>query len=90
MAYQIHYGPVKHRVGPKNGGRAVVVLVFLLALLVGFTYRREIREILIPGDSEVTAAALDNAVRNLREGDTFSDVFACFCQEIMDGAEIPQ
>ena len=90
MAYQIRYGPEKHRVKAKNRGRLLIVLTFLMSLLTGIVYREQIRNILLPPELEFTVSALHNAVENLQGGDRFADVFSCFCQEIADGAQQPQ
>lgn len=90
MAYQIRYGPVKRRTKPKNRGRLLIVLTFLLSLLTGIVYRDQIRNFLLPPDLEITVSALHNAVENLQSGDRFADVFSCFCQEIIDDTQLPQ
>lgn len=42
-----------------------------------------LRQLLIPGDPDVTAGAFDTLVRQVRAGEAVSDALRAFCQEIL-------
>lgn len=92
MAYRIDYGPLKYHSKKKKSIHWVLyasaVMVLLLIGMNLFGARNAIAKNLLPGDPAVTAMALDNMVHNLREGETFGQVFTCFCQEILNGANL--
>lgn len=92
MGYRIEYdgGTVKrqdHRVN-RRIRKPLLLGVFsvLVALALCWTpVRREIRDILLPGDPEVTAAALGGLVEDLHSGEPISDALHTFCVEILAG-----
>lgn len=68
------------------------VLFFLLFLLLTGKYWRQgsqiLQELLLPGDAAVTAAAIQNLTSALKTGQSFSDAFANFCLQVIQGAGV--
>jgi len=93
MAYCIHYGPVKTKDGKKERrpGRLPLLLFSLTVLLVILISVSGIgpiiRNFLLPGDAEVTQAALQTMVQNLGDGRPLWDTVTAFCQEILENAK---
>ena len=44
-----------------------------------------LRDLILPGDEEVTAAALEEMVSDLRDGQPIGEVVEAFCREIIAG-----
>lgn len=91
MGYRIEYqpiNPVRHghirrtRVGILTG------LCFLLFLFLVTSFwpqgRDLLRELLIPGDPDVTMMALETFAGELRRGVTFSNAAESFCRILME------
>lgn len=96
MGYRIEYdgiGVKKHRGPVKRGGRIAYVCVLLLVAgaitvkTVGLTW---VQEVLLPGDPEVTAMALEGLVEDLRQGDTLGQAIKAFCEEIIANGHLPE
>ena len=69
-------------------GFAAALLVVLLALLVlNPQIRGQVKNFLLPGDAEVTEAALIEMVSSIKEGEPVGDAVTAFCREIIDGAK---
>ena len=92
MAYRISYDGVgKYRLKNKNKRKGIYSAVFVLLLVFvaisikvsGLTW---VQEVLLPGDSAVTAAALEDMVTDLRNGDSLYEAIKAFCQEIVEHA----
>ncbi len=64
-------------------GMVLIVAAFLLGWQNG-----SIRELFLPGDPEVTAAAFQELVHDLRSGDGFREAVTAFCVEVMENAQI--
>lgn len=45
---------------------------------------------LLPGDPEITAAALDELRQDLYDGQPIQEALTAFCREIIDGAHLPE
>lgn len=94
MGYRIEYGTS----GSEKRSLAVkrypmlymTVLFFIGFLLLTVAFwpegRNTMLRIILPGDSEVTAAALRGVVADLQAGADFSEVVTAFCREILAGA----
>lgn len=92
MGYEIRYE--KFEALPcrktRRGGRfASLVGAFLLAFLLltqAFwpAGTEKLRELLLPGDPEVTAQAAATLVSGLRAGESLTDAAVTFCREILD------
>ena len=46
-----------------------------------------VQEFLLPGDPAVTAAALENMVDNIKDGNSIAEAVTAFCREIVENAE---
>ena len=98
MGYQIQYGQTivktfvserkKFRISRKGTGVLIIVLVILLVIALGS--REAVQDFLIPGNSQVTRAAVSKMVSDLKEGEPLSACFEAFCREIVDAANIPE
>lgn len=92
MGYRITYenGVIRKRIvrirrfkwKPWSAGVIATVFVLMLMLPSG---RLWIRNLLLPGDEEVTAAALESMVSNLRSGESVGETLEVFCKEIIAG-----
>lgn len=63
-------------------GAITAAMVITLALPGG---RLWVRDLILPGDEEVTAAALEKMVANIRSGEPVGQVVETFCREIIAG-----
>ncbi len=69
----------------------IAVSICTVVMLLSATgYLEKFKEWIIPGDAEVTEAALSTLVEDLKQGDSLDDAITAFCQEILDHADIPQ
>ncbi len=93
MGYRIEYDKLGKLPQPARKHRKGVFAVILVLLLVcgaiavksaGLDW---VKEFLIPGDPEITAAALDTLVEDLRSGEGLAEAVRAFCQEIIDNAQ---
>lgn len=88
MGYRIEYGAKgsrRRRIKRlnKHHGLAFAGILPVVLLLV-MLFWPAVRNILLPGDREVTAAALDTLAGELRNGEAFGSAVTAFCQEIID------
>lgn len=98
MGYRVEYEAM-WKIGKRTSGEkqripgltAAFLLAFVL-LVNGFWPRgREVlREILWPGDTAVTAAALETFAQELREGEPVGAAVESFCREIIGEAGFGQ
>ena len=94
MGYCIEYNPESNKRFPiRNTNKkawpfVVVTCLLVIALLVYNVGQERIKTWLLPGDSQITEAALKNLVGELKDGEPISDAFTTFCQEIIDNAQI--
>ena len=94
MAYRIDYDKTgtRKRIEPAKSRIAVYTAAFFLLFLLlvnlfwpdgtGF-----LRQSLIPGDPDVTAAAVDSLIDDLKDGQQVSDAITAFCRELISNAE---
>lgn len=91
MGYQVLYEsvgkmekpkPEKHRI---SGVLAVVMICVLVigAVAVKAGALPWVKEYLIPGDPDVTAAALQDMVAGLQSGEPLGEAITAFCREIV-------
>lgn len=59
---------------------ASVALALMLILPGG---RLAIRDLLLPGDEAVTAAALEGMIEDIQDGDSVGEALETFCREIL-------
>lgn len=91
MGYKIIYGSVKAEPKkPQNASVTAVTLAICAGILCGSLWiagkDSRIRDLLIPGDPQVTTAAFSEMVVQLQNGTGFSDAITVFCERILDGA----
>ena len=97
MSYRIIYGRTevnkKKRIFWKRikfGNRIVVVLCSVILLIVFMTCFpgniNILRELLLPGDADVTSQALENMVDHIVQGDSVQAALVTFCRKIIGGA----
>ena len=69
----------------KNGIGAIMLVMMLVVGAVTLKSKALpwVQTYLLPGDPAVTAAALDNMVTDLRQGDSLYDAVMAFCREIV-------
>lgn len=95
MAYRIEYGSAGNQrkpLHPKPPMPGIKATLFILVLVtgaiaikvVGLTW---VRDILLPGDPEITATALQNMTDGLRSGESLLDAVTTFCREIIANAQ---
>ena len=90
MAYRIAYnsvGSVPEQ--KKRKWSSIISVILILALVMGALTVKAvglpwIREVLLPGDPDVTAAALEQVAEDLRCGVPLYDAVKTFCLEIME------
>ena len=96
MAYQISYGPVKtkHPVARRaKTGRWLLLTLCAAALVVGLQVSEVGKTVwnwILPGDPQVTGAALDTMVEELKEGNSVGEAVTAFCREIIENAQLPE
>ncbi len=90
MGYRIAYSSIGKRLKRNRKKSTAVVAVLVIMILVigaiavksiGLTW---VKEVLLPGDPNVTAAALEDLAENLRNGESIGDAIRVFCQEIIE------
>jgi len=98
MSYQIIYGRmeakkrkkrfrIRSNIGKKN--IAVIscglVLLLLVLMLVFPGNISLLRELLLPGDAEITAQALENMAEVIAQGESLQTALEAFCRQIIGG-----
>lgn len=68
----------------KRWGAGAVAVALAVALMIP-AGRLWVRDLLLPGDEEVTAAALEGMVENIRSGEPVGEAVEAFCREIIAG-----
>ncbi len=90
MAYKIDYIPVGRRQYATNRKipNWVISSAIILSLFVAFlalTVRYGSADWLLPGDPNVTKAALTELIEELKAGEQFGDAVTAFCREVIHG-----
>lgn len=95
MAYDILYGAdaIKYEIQERNSGkqkRTVALIAAVCAIAMGLFILRtpQVRDFLIPGDKEVTRAALADMVQDIQNGEDISEAITAFCRDIITHAEV--
>ena len=88
MGYKIIYPPVGKRRYPMGRSMPVWLLPasILGAAILAITLYNGSAGWLLPGDPEVTEAALYEMIERLSEGEAFGEAVTAFCKEIIAGA----
>lgn len=68
----------------KKWGAAIAAVGLAVTLMVP-RGRLWVRDLLLPGDEDITAAALEGMVSDLRSGEPLGDAVETFCKEILSG-----
>ena len=97
MGYRIKYGETVTKEILSDCERKPTFItgfiwISIVCCVVSFIISRhkdEVVNFLLPGDKEVTKAAITTFTENLREGEGFADAAIAFCKEIVDNANIP-
>ena len=94
MGYRIEYSggtAVEKPVLRHKRGKRTIVFAASVLLMAAFMLwpmgHRCVRDILLPGDEEVTAAALNDLVQDLSAGEPIGEAVESFCREIIAGEE---
>lgn len=95
MGYRIEYGSsgdLRKPLKSKRPYSAIAAAACVLALVAGAITVKQtgltwVQEFLLPGDPAVTAAALENMVDNIKDGDSIAEAVTAFCREIVENAE---
>lgn len=90
MAYRIAY----ENIGPKKQKRSnrvkvlssIIVICGVLAVVLHSLQLPWVQKLLLPGDSAVTAAALEGLAENLSQGKPLGDAITVFCRRVINGA----
>lgn len=92
MAYNIRYvsfgeekkQPKEAQWRKRIGAGLLIVVLLIGAMTVKHRGLPWVTEYLLPGDPAVTAAALEEMVMDLRDGESLHDAVTAFCREIME------
>ena len=93
MAYRITYG--ENNIQKQHGRKKIKwkpIVVGILALTLAVTLcipagRLWLRDLILPGNEEITAGALENLAEDLENGVSLGDAVDAFCYEIIHGQE---
>ena len=90
VGYRIEYGKTAEKFQIVDRKKkpfpvAVVAGLMILATLMIPKSREVVRDLILPGDGAVTAAAIETLVDGLRAGESLGDAVTVFCQEIIAG-----
>jgi hypothetical protein len=87
MGYRIVYGKQEKKIVSPKKIWLIVPAVILFALLLWPAGRNTVRDIILPGDPDVTTAALQTLVSELGDGQGFGEAMTAFCKEIITGGQ---
>lgn len=98
MGYRIQYNPEENKKYPSKLTSdvrqrwliGIAIAVMLTLGLAGLNKGQTLKTWLLPGDPEVTEAALSSMVENIRSGESVEDAVTAFCLEIMENAQMGQ
>ena len=89
MGYRIVYGRKKRQFCQLTKGKKVLAAAIVICVLLVMVCFLGGTEFLLPGDREISGAALENMVNAVRNGENISDAVASFCREIILNAQMP-
>jgi len=87
MGYRIVYGKQEKKIIPLKRIGAIAAGIAVSAVLLWPASRSAVTEILLPGDEEITAKALQTMVEDLGEGNGIGEAVTAFCREIIAGGQ---
>ena len=96
MGYTIQYGQtllkeeIKEPCSKLNNKLIPILLITSCTIAAFLIYAKAdfLRDIILPGNADVTEAALGHLAENLRSGETFGSAITAFCREIIINANI--
>lgn len=95
MGYRIDYQPIKmirnaeKRMAPIPAMTALFLVLFFLLVFAFWPQGAQLlREAFIPGNPDVTVAALETFAQELRFGESLSCAFEAFCRQILSEAKL--
>ena len=86
MAYRIKYnlvGPDRKSTQKNKRAWTIVTILGIGGLMAIALHLPWARNLLLPGDSAVTAAALEGLAENLQQGESLMDAITVFCRSII-------
>lgn len=83
MGYRITYEKQEKGKIPRKKIVLIMVGTIIAALLLWPAGRSCLRELILPGDAEVTAEAFQGLAEDLGEGESLGDAITAFCKEII-------
>lgn len=91
MGYQVQYGKVRKMrsvqergvVSPSTIIRCFIALFAVLGICWGAWNHEVLRDYLIPGDADITSAAVKHLTESLEDGVPLPDAVTAFCKEIV-------
>ena len=93
VGYSVQYQSVGHKKYPIKAKGRLDKRVIICAIGVLFAFilcisnvRQFAAKLLMPGDPDITQAALSHLVEDIREGERITDAFTDFCSFIIDNA----
>lgn len=97
MGYRVEYEPVKKVRGAEKRTSRVAALTAVSLALFGILVcsfwdrgREVLQDLLLPGDGAVTAAAMEDLVRDLQTGLPLGEAVEGFCRTVIGEAELVQ
>lgn len=93
MSYRVEYNAMEVKQEKQRdfkGRQWLLGIVCLLGIVTGIYVcgmGDRVKEVLIPGDTEVTQAAFSDMVERISQGQNAVTAFTNFCQEIIDHAD---
>lgn len=95
MGYRIDYQPIKkvRNLEKRTAGvPAMTALFLMLFFMLVFSFWPQgaelLREMLIPGDPDVTVAALETFAQELQCGESLYSAFDTFCRQLLAEAQL--
>ena len=94
MGYEIRYGATMVRTPlVDKKPKALTIVIGLLTVIIIFVFLGnavDLRQYILPGNPEVTGAALNTLASDIKEGESLGSAITAFCREIIEHANIPQ
>lgn len=90
MSYSVHYGPEDRDKYPqtirmKSSQRMKIVVAVAVTGALLWVKFLGVPDVLIPGEPEVTKAAVVEMIQTLREGEALKSAVTAFCKNILNG-----
>ena len=92
MSYRVEYNAMEVKQDKKRDIKTrqwLLGMVCLLGIVTGIYVcgmGDRVKELLLPGDAELTQSAFSDMVERLSQGENAVTAFTAFCQEIIDHA----